>query len=167
MVLRRACAPESARLSSDHGTNGHRKGQSLRDFEGEISERRQKGRLFALLWILFVAFAMQFVASAQTFSSRLAAQQNAGNFSIPDNKSSETVLSRHVARALPAADLRFTADRSDFKGTPGGPDPLLLPTALAVSGIVYGGMAYAQANDSAALDLVGRLNRARGPPIAA
>ncbi|MDQ0318915.1 hypothetical protein QO002_001053 [Pararhizobium capsulatum DSM 1112] len=139
----------------------------MKDFEGEISERKQKGRLFALLWILFAAFAMQFVVSAQTFSSRLTALQNAGNFSVPDNKSSETVLSRHITRALPAADLRFIADRNDFKGTPGGPHPLLLPTAIALSTVAYGDMAHAQAVDCARQSSIGRLNRARGPPLLA
>ncbi|WP_083637658.1 hypothetical protein [Pararhizobium arenae] len=139
----------------------------MADFEGEISERRQKGRLFALLWILFAAFAMQFVASAQILSSRLVAQQNAGNFSSSDTGSSETLLSRHIARSLPAADLRFTADRGDFKGTPGGPDPFLLPTSVDLAVPAYGGMADVSVFKAAGLGIAGRSMQARGPPLAA
>lgn len=136
-------------------------------FEGEISERRQKGRLFALLWILFAAFAMQFVASAQILSSRLVAQQNSGNFSAPDNGSPETLLSRHITRSLPAADLRFTADRGDFKGTSGGPDPFLLPTPVSLAAVIHGRIADICVFETAGCDNAGRSTQARGPPLAA
>lgn len=139
----------------------------MADFEGEISERRQKGRLFALLWILFAAFAMQFVASAQILSSRLVAQQNSGNFSVPDNSSPETLLSRHLTRSLPAADLRFTADRGDFKGTPGGPDPFLLPTSVSLAIPAYGSIAEIGVFETAGRELASRSTQARGPPLAA
>jgi hypothetical protein len=50
---------------------------------GNSIDRNQAGKFFAVLWILAAAIAMQFVASAQGFSSRFSTQQSAGPFLRP------------------------------------------------------------------------------------
>jgi hypothetical protein len=124
----------------------------------------QAGKLFAVLWILAAALAMQFVASAQVFSSRFSAQQSAGNFSIPEGGASDTTLSRHVVRAFPIADLRFMADRIDGKASPGGPGPFVLPTPIFVAAAAYGSMSFIGFSHAAITGTQGDTTRVRGPP---
>lgn len=131
---------------------------------GNSIDRSQAGKLFAVLWILAAAIAMQFVASAQGFSSRFATQQGAGNFSIPESGTSDTALSRHIVRAFPVADLRFTADRADGKASPGGPGPLLLPAPVLVSTVRYGSMSLAAFSEAVLIAAPGGIVRVRGPP---
>lgn len=102
------------------------------DMNGNSIARSQAGKLLAVFWILAAAFAMQVVASAQVISSRFSAQQSAGNLSSSESGTSDTTLSRHVIRSLPA-DLRFIADRSDGKVAPGGPQPFTLPSLIGFS----------------------------------
>ena len=126
--------------------------------------RSQAGKLFAVLWILTAALAMQFVASAQGLSSRFSTQQNAGNIAGSDSGTSDTTLSRQVVRAFPTADLRFTTERSDGKASPGGPGPLVLPTPFFVASVSYGSMTFSVflegMSDASRRDHV----RVRGPP---
>ncbi|HTO31735.1 MAG TPA: hypothetical protein VL202_11235 [Pararhizobium sp.] len=131
---------------------------------GNRIDRGGAGKLFAVLWILAAALAMQFVASAQGFSSRFATQQNAGNVAVPESGSSDTTLSRHVMRAFPVADLRFTADRADGKASPGGPVPFLVPAAIVVAGVSYGGMPVMALSHDVAAGRRGDIIRVRGPP---
>lgn len=95
------------------------------DRNGNSIAQGRTGRLMAVLWIITAAFAMQLVASAQVISSRFSTQQGAGNFSASENGTTDTTLSRHAIRALPA-DLRFIAERGDGKFAPGGPEPFIL-----------------------------------------
>jgi hypothetical protein len=134
------------------GTNGNR------------IDHSQAGKLVAVLWILAAALAMQFVASAQVFSSRFSAQQSAGNFSIPESGTSDTMLSRNVVRAFPVADLRFMADRTDGKVPPGGPGPFALPTPVFVSAVAYGSMPVVAITNAAIPGTQGNATRVRGPP---
>ncbi|WP_276119189.1 hypothetical protein [Pararhizobium qamdonense] len=131
---------------------------------GNSIDRNQAGKFFAVLWILAAAIAMQFVASAQGFSSRFSTQQSAGNFSIPESGTSDTALSRHAVRAFPVADLRFTADRADGKASPGGPGPFLLPAPVFVAAVSYGSMPIAVFSDAVITGAPGDIARARGPP---
>lgn len=131
---------------------------------GNSIDRNQAGKLFAVLWILAAALAMQFVASAQVFSSRFSTQQGAGNFSIPESGTSDTAVSRHVVRAFPVADLRFTADRADGKASPGGPGPLLLPAPVFVATAFYGSMPLLAFSEADVRGALGDIVRARGPP---
>ncbi|WP_438750333.1 hypothetical protein [Pararhizobium sp. O133] len=131
---------------------------------GNRIDRRGAGKLFAVLWILAAALAMQFVASAQGFSSRFSTQQNAGNVAVPESGPTDTTLSRHVMRAFPVADLRFTADRADGKASPGGPVPFLLPAAILVAGVTYGGMPVMALSRDGATGRRGDIIRVRGPP---
>jgi len=137
---------------------------SLMGTNGNRIDRSQAGKLFAVLWILAAALAMQFVASAQIFSSRFSAQQSAGNFSIPESGTSDTTLSRQVVRAFPVADLRFMADRSDGKASPGGPGPFVLPTPAFVSAAAYGSMPIIAFTGAAIPGTLGLATRVRGPP---
>ena len=132
---------------------------------GNRIDRRGAGKLFAVLWILAAALAMQFVASAQGFSSRLSTQQNAGNVAVPESGPSDTTLSRHIMRAFPVADLRFTADRADGKASPGGPVPFLLPAAIDVAAVSYGGMPVMVLSPSVVTGWRGDIIRVRGPPV--
>lgn len=132
---------------------------------GNRIDRSQAGKLFAVLWILAAALAMQFVASAQIFSSRFSAQQSAGNFSVPESGTSDTTLSRHVVRAFPVADLRFMADRSDGKVPPGGPGPFMLPAPIVVSAVAYGRMPVITFAHAAITGTQGNATRVRGPPV--
>jgi hypothetical protein len=131
---------------------------------GNRIDRNQAGKLFAVLWILTAAIAMQFVASAQGFSSRFSTQESAGNFSSPDGDTSDTAVSRHVVRAFPVADLRFTSDRNDGKGSPGGPGPFLLPAPVFVATVFYGSMPLAAFSEAIVTGAPGDIVRARGPP---
>ncbi|OBZ96656.1 hypothetical protein ADU59_02585 [Pararhizobium polonicum] len=131
---------------------------------GNRIDRSQAGRLFAVLWILTAALAMQFVASAQVFSSRFSAQQSAGNVSIPETGTSDTALSRHIVRAFPVADLRFTTDRSDGKASSGGPGPFVLPAAVFLVALSYGGMPASAFPQAAVAGARGDTVRVRGPP---
>ncbi|URK88609.1 hypothetical protein LP421_16400 [Rhizobium sp. RCAM05350] len=110
---------------------------------GNRIDRSQAGKFFAVLWILAAALAMQFVASAQGFSSRFSTQESTGNFSTPESGTSDTAVSRHIVRAFPVADLRFTSDRTDGKASPGGPGSFLLPAPVFVSTAFYGSMPLA------------------------
>lgn len=130
---------------------------------GNRIDRSQAGKLFAVLWILAAALAMQFVASAQVFSSRFSAQ-SAGNFSVPESGTSDTTLSRHAVRAFPVADLRFMADRSDGKASPGGPGPFILPTPIVVSAAAYGRMSVIAFSPAVRTGAQGNATRVRGPP---
>lgn len=132
---------------------------------GNRIDRSQAGRLLAVLWILAAALAMQFVASAQIFSSRFSAQQSTGNFSIPESGTPDTTLSRHVVRAFPVADLRFMADRSDGKAPPGGPGPFVLPAPIVVSAVAYGRMPVITFAHAAITGTQGNATRVRGPPV--
>ncbi|KQS90821.1 hypothetical protein ASG68_03230 [Rhizobium sp. Leaf453] len=132
---------------------------------GNRIDRRGAGKLFAVLWILAAALAMQFVASAQGFSSRLSTQQNAGNVAVPESGQSDTTLSRHIMRAFPVADLRFTADRADGKASPGGPVPFLLPAAIDVAAISYGGIPAMAFSPAVAAGQRYDIIRVRGPPV--
>lgn len=134
------------------------------DMNGNRIGRSQAGKLFAVLWILAAALAMQFVVSAQVFSSRFSAQQSAGNFSIPESGTSDTALSRHIVRAFPVADLRFTADRADGKAAPGGPGPFVLPTPVFVAAVSYGGMPVVAFSQAVVTGARGDIVRVRGPP---
>jgi hypothetical protein len=137
---------------------------SLMGMNGNSIDRSQAGKLFAVLWILAAALAMQFVASAQVFSSRFSAQQSAGNFSIPESGTSDTTLSRHVVRAFPVSDLRFMADRTDGKASPGGPGLLVLPTPFYVSAAAYGSMPTMAFSHVTVPGTQGNATRVRGPP---
>jgi len=132
---------------------------------GNSIDRSQAGRLFAVLWILVAALAMQFVASAQGFSSRFSTQQSAGNFAVPESGTSDTTLSRHVMRAFPVADLRFTTDRADGKASPGGPGPFVLPAAVLMAAVSYGGMPVAAFSQALVPGGRGDVVRVRGPPV--
>jgi hypothetical protein len=132
---------------------------------GNRINRSQAGKLLAVLWILAAALAMQFVTSAQIFSSRFSAQQNTGNFSIPESGTSDTTLSRHLVRAFPVADLRFMVDRSDGKIPPGGPGPFVLPAPIAVSAVAYGTMPVIPFAHAAITGTRGNTTRVRGPPV--
>ncbi len=134
------------------------------DMNGNRIGRSQAGKLFAVLWILAAALAMQFVVSAQGFSSRFSTQQSAGNFSIPESGTSDTAVSRHVMRAFPVADLRFTADRADGKASPGGPGPFVLPAAVAMAAVSYGGMPVVAFSQAVVTGGRGDIVRVRGPP---
>ncbi len=123
------------------------------------------GRLLAVLWILLAALAMQFVASAQIISSRLSLVQAGGNFSSSDTDAPDTALSRHAARGLAGADLRFVADRGDGKASPGGSSPSLLPQPVFVSAPAYGGMSRIAANSRAFTLVASSRVRVRGPPL--
>lgn len=127
----------------------------------------QAGRFLAVLWILAAALAMQLVASAQIFSSRTSGQQSAGSFSTPEGGASDTALSRHVVRAFPVADLRYMADRSDGKASPGGPGPFALPAPALVATVVYGSMSLAHVLDTVTAESAGDTVRVRGPPAQA
>lgn len=131
---------------------------------GNRIDRSQAGKLFAVLWILAAAIAMQFVASAHGFSSRFLTQENAGNFSIPESGATDTAVSRHVVRAFPVADLRFTADRVDGKASPGGPGPFLLPAPFFVAAAFYGSMPLAGFCETVVAGACADTARARGPP---
>ncbi|WP_349437182.1 hypothetical protein [Pararhizobium sp. A13] len=137
---------------------------SLMGMNGNRIDRSQAGKLFAVLWILAAALAMQFVASAQIFSSRFSAQQSTGNFSIPESGTSDTTLSRHVVRAFPVADLRFMADRTDGKASPGGPGPFALPAPVFVAAAAYGSMPAVAFSHAAITATQGNATRVRGPP---
>ncbi|CAN7215369.1 hypothetical protein [Pararhizobium sp. LjRoot238] len=137
---------------------------SLMGMNGNRMDRSRAGKLFAVLWILAAALAMQFVASAQVFSSRFSAQQSAGNFSVPESGTSDTTLSRHVVRAFPVADLQFIADRSEGKAPPGGPGPFVLPTQVFVSAVAYGSMPVIAFTTAAITGTQGNATRVRGPP---
>lgn len=132
---------------------------------GNSIDRSQAGKLFAVLWILAAAIAMQFVASAQGFSSRFATQQGAGNVTVPESGTSDTTLARHAVRAFPVADLRFFADRTDGKSSPGGPGPFVLPAPVFVASISYGSMPSIGSLHAAITGVKGYTTRARGPPV--
>jgi hypothetical protein len=127
---------------------------SLMGMNGNSIDRSQAGKLFAVLWILAAALAMQFVASAQVFSSRFSAESG----------TSDTTLSRHVVRAFPVSDLRFMADRTDGKASPGGPGPLVLPTPVYVSAVAYGSMPTMAFSRATIPGTQGNATRVRGPP---
>lgn len=131
---------------------------------GNRIHRNQAGKFFAVLWILAAAVAMQFVASAQGFSSRFSTQQSAGNVSIPESGTSDTAVSRQVVRAFPVADLRFTVDRTDGKASPGGPGPFLLPTPVFVAATFYGSLPLSAFSGAVVTGAPGDIARARGPP---
>lgn len=131
---------------------------------GNRIHRNQAGKFFAVLWILAAAVAMQFVASAQGFSSRFSTQQSAGNVSIPESGTSDTAVSRQVVRAFPVADLRFTADRTDGNASPGGPAPFLLPAPVCVAATFYGSLPLSAFSGAVVTGAPGDIARARGPP---
>ncbi|MGH6808577.1 MAG: hypothetical protein ACREEJ_17325 [Ensifer adhaerens] len=90
------------------------------------------GRLFAVLWLFCASLAMQLIVVGQGFSSRLSAEQQAGNFSSTDTAPSDHPAARQISRATPVSDLRFTAERKDAKSTTGdGASPILLVSILA------------------------------------
>lgn len=87
---------------------------------------RFAGRLFAVLWLFCASMAMQLIVVGQGFSSRLSAEQQAGNFSSPDTAPSDHPAARQITRATPVSDLRFTAERKDAKSATGdGAAPML------------------------------------------
>ena len=131
---------------------------------GNTIDRNQAGKLFAVLWILAAALAMQFVASAQGLSSRFLMEASAGNVGVPESGTSDTTLSRHAVRAFPVADLRFLADRTDGKSSPGGPGPFVLPAPVRVASISYGSMPATGFSHAAITGTQGDTTRARGPP---
>ena len=131
---------------------------------GNTIDRNQAGKLFAVLWILAAALAMQFVASAQGLSSRFLTEASAGNVAVPEGGTSDTTLARHVVRAFPVADLRFLADRTDGKSSPGGPGPFVLPAPVFVASISYGSMPSTGPLHAAITGVKGYTTRARGPP---
>lgn len=87
---------------------------------------RFAGRLFAVLWLFCASLAMQLIVVGQGFSSRLSAEQQAGNFSSPDTVPSDHPAARQISRATPVSDLRFTAERKDGKSATGDGTPLIL-----------------------------------------
>lgn len=92
---------------------------------------RFAGRLFAVLWLFCASMAMQLIVVGQGFSSRLSAEQQAGNFSSPDTVPSDHPAARQISRATPVSDLRFTAERKDAKSSTGdGASPMLFASAL-------------------------------------
>ncbi|OCP24636.1 MULTISPECIES: hypothetical protein [unclassified Ensifer] len=94
---------------------------------------RFAGRLFAVLWLFCASLAMQLIVVGQGFSSRLSAEQQAGNFSSPDTAPSDHPAARQISRATPVSDLRFTAERKDGKSVTGdGSTPVLLASGLAL-----------------------------------
>lgn len=131
---------------------------------GNRTDSSQAGRFLAVLWFLAAALAMQFVATAQGFSLRLAAQQSAGDFSSPQGDASDTSLSRHAVRGFPVADLRFMADRADGKASPGGTGPFVLPAPVFVATVVHGGMAVGDMSSAIRIAARGDVVRVRGPP---
>ncbi|KQY71309.1 hypothetical protein ASD52_06380 [Ensifer sp. Root142] len=85
------------------------------------------GRLIAVLWLFCASLAMQLIVVGQGFSSRLSAEQQAGNFSAPGTVPSDHPAARQISRATPVSDLRFTAERKDGKSATGdGAVPMLL-----------------------------------------
>ncbi|MGF6172832.1 hypothetical protein [Ensifer sp. 4252] len=97
------------------------------------------GRLVAVLWLFCASLAMQLIVVGQGFSSRLSAEQQAGNFSSPDTVPSDHPAARQISRAIPASDLRFTAERKDSKSATGdGAVPMLSVSAMLLPLVPYG-----------------------------
>ncbi len=85
------------------------------------------GRLVAVLWLFCASLAMQLIVVGQGFSSRLSAEQQAGNLSSTDTAPSDHPAARQISRATPVSDLRFTTERKDAKSATGdGASPMLL-----------------------------------------
>ncbi|MFP5076510.1 hypothetical protein ACLE20_04315 [Rhizobium sp. YIM 134829] len=80
----------------------------------------------ALVWLLAAVLAMPIVASAQLVAARIAAEGSASRRSAPETGAIELPSARQALRAVPAAELRFLADRTDGKPLPAGPDPFLV-----------------------------------------
>jgi hypothetical protein len=135
------------------------------DMNGNSMKQGRAGRYFAVLWILFAALAMQFVLSAQEFSTRASAVEKAGNFSVPESGSSDQVLSRSALRATPAADLRFAADRPDGKSMPGGDGSFLLPGTALFFLASDSHLSQPSCSPSAQTDAIGHHTRVRAPPV--
>ncbi len=84
------------------------------------------GRLIAVLWLFCASLAMQLIVVGQGFSSRLSAEQQAGNLASTDTVPSDHPAARQISRATPVSDLRFTAERKDAKSATGdGASPIL------------------------------------------
>ncbi len=149
-------------LLSAGDTDG--KGNVRMDMNGNSTRQNQAGRFFAVLWILFAALAMQFVLSAQGFSTRALAVEKAGNFSAPESGSSDQILSRSALRAAPAADLRFAADRPDGKTMPGGAGPFLLPATGLFFSLADRVLILTHVRPSIRADATGHHIRVRAPP---
>lgn len=89
------------------------------------------GRLIAVLWLFCASMAMQLIVVGQGFSSRLSAEQQAGNFSSPNTAPSDHPAARQISRATPVSDLRFTTERKDAKSATGdGSAPMLFASVL-------------------------------------
>lgn len=138
----------------------------LSDTNGNSFGQKRIGKLLAVVWLLTAAFAMQVVSSAQGLSLRTSAELNAGNVAPPERGAMDPAVSAHAIRATPAADLRFTADRSDVKPLPGGPDVPLMPVRFLQHAHAF---AVAAAHTSTALVRAGAVShhsRVRAPPSA-
>ena len=133
-------------------------------WNGNRIDRSQAGRFLAVLWFLAAALALQFVATAQGFSLRLAAQQSAGDFSSPQGDASDPSLSRYAVRGFPVADLRFMADRADGKASPGGTGPFVLPAPVFIPAVALGGEAVGEISSTSTIAARGDIVRVRGPP---
>lgn len=84
------------------------------------------GRLIAVLWLFCASLAMQLIVVGQGFSSRLSAEQQAGNLASTDTVPSDHPAARQISRATPVSDMRFTAERKDAKSATGdGASPML------------------------------------------
>lgn len=132
--------------------------------DGNSVTQKRIGKLVAVVWLLAAAFAMQLVSSAQGLSLRGSGQQSAGDVSVPNRAAPDPVLSARALRAVPATDLRFTADRSDAKPLPVGTDTPVLPWRFASGVRICAFLSACRSAAAVRVDAVSHHIRVRAPP---
>ena len=132
MVLRRAFQADASGSEAPGLRQGGKGRNAVTRGSGKTRWRGEPARLVALVWLVAAMLAMPIVASAQLVAARIASEGTASRGAAPENGAAE-VAARQALRAVPVAELRFLADRTDAKPLPAGPDPFLPATGLRLA----------------------------------